>query len=64
MAATLFISGTTLQSLAPSLNLLYFGRTIFGLGIGVAMHAAPLFIAETSPDNLRGNYTIYCSNRM
>ena len=27
---------------------------IYGLGIGVAMHVAPLYIAETAPDNLRG----------
>ena len=27
---------------------------MYGLGIGTAMHVAPLYIAETSPDQLRG----------
>ena len=58
-ASILFVIGTTLQSFAPSLALLYFGRAIFGLGIGVAMHVAPLYIAETSPDNLRGKLVSY-----
>lgn len=54
IASSLFLLGTFLQSLSPSLALVYFGRVVFGLGIGTAMHVAPLYIAETSPDNLRG----------
>lgn len=30
------------------------GRTLYGLGIGFAMHAAPAYIAETAPSRLRG----------
>lgn len=59
VASVLFVIGTTLQSFAPTLALLYFGRAVFGLGIGVAMHVAPLYIAETSPDNLRGKLVSY-----
>lgn len=53
-ASALFIGGTLIQSLSPSLPLVIFGRIIYGLGIGTAMHVAPLYIAETSPDDLRG----------
>ena len=53
-ASILFLVGTLLQSLAPSLPIEYVGRVIFGLGIGTAMHVAPLYIAETSPNALRG----------
>ena len=59
IASALFLLGTTLQSFAPSLDTLYAGRALFGLGIGVAMHVAPLFIAETSPDKLRGKLVSY-----
>ena len=36
----------------------YIGRVIFGLGIGTAMHVAPLYIAEISPNDLRGELFI------
>lgn len=53
-AATLFGLGTLGQSLGDSLSAVLAGRVLYGLGIGVAMHVAPLYIAETSPDKLRG----------
>jgi MFS family permease len=53
-AATLFGLGTLGQSLGGSLSAVLAGRVLYGLGIGVAMHVAPLYIAETSPDKLRG----------
>ncbi|KAM4100058.1 hypothetical protein ACB094_05G040100 [Castanea mollissima] len=30
------------------------GRFVFGIGIGLAMHAAPMYIAETAPSKIRG----------
>ena len=39
---------------APNLELLLLGRTLYGLGIGFAMHAAPAFIAEAAPARVRG----------
>lgn len=54
VASTLFIAGTLIQSLGASFPIVMLGRIIYGLGIGTAMHVAPLYIAETSPDNLRG----------
>ena len=39
---------------AASLPMLVAGRAVFGLGIGTAMHVAPLYIGETAPNDLRG----------
>jgi len=39
---------------SPTLSTVLAGRLIFGLGIGFAMHAAPAYIAETSPPQVRG----------
>lgn len=54
IASIAFIIGTLVQSTASDFGPELIGRLIYGLGIGVAMHVAPLFIAETSPNNLRG----------
>lgn len=54
IAAVLFTIGTIIQSFSPSLGIVLVGRLIYGLGIGTAMHVAPLYIAETAPNNLRG----------
>ena len=59
VASILFIAGTLSQSLAPTLPLLLCGRVVYGLGIGFAMHVAPLFIAETAPNDLRGKLVSY-----
>lgn len=39
---------------AGSLGPLLACRVLYGLGIGFAMHAAPAYIAETSPPSVRG----------
>ena len=54
MASVLFLIGTIVQSSPANLPVEYVGRIIYGLGIGTAMHVAPLYIAETSPNDLRG----------
>lgn len=54
VASMLFVLGTAVQSLSPTFSLVLLGRVLYGLGIGCAMHVAPLYIAETSPDALRG----------
>ena len=38
---------------APSLDLLLVGRITYGLGIGFGMHAAPAYIAEVCPPQVR-----------
>jgi len=54
LASMLFILGTLIQSSASDFGPELIGRLVYGLGIGTAMHVAPLFIAETSPNALRG----------
>eukprot|EP00890_Picochlorum_soloecismus_P002939 jgi/Picsp_1/3646/NSC_06483-R1_d-xylose-proton symporter-like 2 len=46
--------GALVVCLADSLPVLYAGRLVYGMGIGFAMHAAPAYIAETSPARIRG----------
>jgi len=46
--------GALAVCLADSLPVLYAGRLVYGMGIGFAMHAAPAYIAETSPAKIRG----------
>ena len=41
-------------ALAPGLPTVMAGRLLYGVGIGFAMHAAPAYIAETSPARVRG----------
>jgi len=47
-------AGTALQGLGATLPLVLAGRVLYGLGIGVSMHAGPLYIGEAAPNNLRG----------
>lgn len=53
-ASVLYALGGALTAYAPTLAVLLVGRLIYGLGIGLAMHGAPLYIAETSPSQIRG----------
>ncbi|URD80402.1 Sugar transporter [Musa troglodytarum] len=43
-----------LTAMAPNFPVMVIGRFVFGTGIGLAMHAAPMYIAETSPTQIRG----------
>ncbi|KAL5218017.1 hypothetical protein ABZP36_018701 [Zizania latifolia] len=53
-AASLYISGALVTGFAPNFVVLIIGRLLYGIGIGLAMHGAPLYIAETSPSQIRG----------
>ncbi|URE45670.1 Sugar transporter [Musa troglodytarum] len=53
-AAALYLVGGLVMGCAPDLVVLIIGRLIYGIGIGMAMHGAPLYIAETSPSQIRG----------
>ncbi|XP_002520519.3 D-xylose-proton symporter-like 3, chloroplastic [Ricinus communis] len=54
IAAVLYMLGGLITAYAPSLGILLGGRLLYGLGIGLAMHGAPLYIAETCPSQIRG----------
>ncbi|KAE9593459.1 hypothetical protein Lal_00029383 [Lupinus albus] len=53
-AALLYLVGALVTAVAPNFPLLVVGRLVYGLGIGLAMHAAPMYIAETAPTSIRG----------
>ena len=56
-----YLTGTALTELASAawgrnslFGFLFFCRCTYGIGIGFSMHGAPLYIAETSPSEIRG----------
>ena len=53
-ASFVFVCASTLQIFACNLLMLYVGRTICGLAIGVLTMIVPLFISELAPKNIRG----------
>ena len=55
MAGAAYMVGSVAASVAPGFELLVLGKLIYGLGIGFAMHSAPVYIAETAPSSLRGS---------
>ncbi|EYU45952.1 hypothetical protein ABFS82_04G087100 [Erythranthe guttata] len=54
IASLLYLTGALLTAYAPGLGVLLVARLLYGLGIGMAMHGAPLYIAETCPSQIRG----------
>ncbi|KAI2617974.1 general substrate transporter [Hypomontagnella submonticulosa] len=56
VASFLFLLGGILQVAAsgPTLGMIYAGRVIAGLGVGLISNVAPVFVAECSPKELRG----------
>lgn len=53
-AALLFAVSAILSALAPSYTLLVFARMLGGFGVGAALIIAPMYIAESSPAEMRG----------
>ena len=54
IAAVLYFAASGLAAAAPGLPALLASRLTYGAGIGLAMHAAPAYIAETAPARMRG----------
>eukprot|EP00928_Gymnodinium_smaydae_P004469 TRINITY_DN11517_c1_g1_i1.p1 TRINITY_DN11517_c1_g1~~TRINITY_DN11517_c1_g1_i1.p1 ORF type:complete len:508 (-),score=109.03 TRINITY_DN11517_c1_g1_i1:383-1906(-) len=54
IGAFLYMVGAAIAALSPMLIGIYIGFAVYGLGIGFAMHAAPVYIAEISPAEVRG----------
>ncbi|CBI26530.3 hypothetical protein VitviT2T_024139 [Vitis vinifera] len=54
LAALLYLVGALVTAVAPSFIVMVIGRFVFGIGIGLSMHAAPMYIAETAPTQIRG----------
>ncbi|XP_065147264.1 solute carrier family 2 member 13b isoform X1 [Paramisgurnus dabryanus] len=54
LASFIFSAGGVILSAAPNKEVLLFGRLIVGLGLGIASMTVPVYIAEVSPPQLRG----------
>ncbi|KAM7463568.1 hypothetical protein LguiA_031689 [Lonicera macranthoides] len=54
VSAILYLVGALITAFAPVFVVMVIGRLIYGIGIGLAMHAAPMYIAETAPSQIRG----------
>ncbi|ERN15578.1 D-xylose-proton symporter-like 2 isoform X1 [Amborella trichopoda] len=54
VSSMLYLVGALVTALAPDFPVLVVGRLVYGLGIGMAMHAAPMYISETAPSQIRG----------
>ncbi|OGT57572.1 MAG: sugar:proton symporter [Gammaproteobacteria bacterium RIFCSPHIGHO2_12_FULL_43_28] len=55
LVAVGFILGSLLSALANDLPVLYAGRFLIGVCIGIASYVSPLFIAEIAPRKTRGS---------
>jgi len=54
LGGALYCAGAGLVYAAQQLPVVMLGRLLYGVGIGFSMHAAPAYIAETSPPSVRG----------
>ncbi|XP_051198671.1 D-xylose-proton symporter-like 2 isoform X1 [Lolium perenne] len=54
VASVSYLIGALLTAAAPNFLIMVVGRFLYGIGIGLAMHAAPMYIAETAPSQIRG----------
>jgi SP family galactose:H+ symporter-like MFS transporter len=55
LGGILFVLGSFLCAIAPSANSLIGFRFILGLAIGIASFTAPMYLAEVTPENIRGS---------
>jgi MFS family permease len=54
LTSAIFIFGALICAFASSFQILLVGRTIVGLGIGLASTTVPVYISEVSPPQARG----------
>ncbi|KAF8051121.1 hypothetical protein N665_1793s0007 [Sinapis alba] len=54
LAAFVYLVGAIVTAVAPVFSVLIIGRLVYGIGVGLTMHAAPMYIAETAPSQIRG----------
>jgi SP family galactose:H+ symporter-like MFS transporter len=56
LTSALLVIGSVLISMSVSYEILLLGRFITGIGVGILSLSAPLYLAEISPEQLRGSY--------
>ncbi|XP_022955566.1 inositol transporter 1 [Cucurbita moschata] len=54
LADVVFVLGAVVMAAAPDPYILIAGRFLVGIGVGVASVTAPVYIAESSPSEIRG----------
>ncbi|CAB9496242.1 Facilitated trehalose transporter Tret1 [Seminavis robusta] len=54
ISAVVFILGAAIQSFSPTMAVMWTGRIFSGMGIGMLSMCAPIYIAECSPEHIRG----------
>lgn len=54
VSAVIFLAGTVVGTLASSIELVILGRAIQGLGVGIVAVVVPMYLAEISPNRIRG----------
>lgn len=54
IGAVMYLVGAVIAAASPVLWGVFLGFFVYGLGVGFAMHAAPIFIGEMSPAEIRG----------
>ncbi|GKV36756.1 hypothetical protein SLEP1_g44850 [Rubroshorea leprosula] len=59
LAALIFQIGAAIMTVAPSFKILMIGRLLAGVGIGLGVMIAPVYIAEISPTVARGFLTSF-----
>jgi MFS transporter, SP family, galactose:H+ symporter len=59
LAAVIFVIGSALTAIAPSVEFLIGGRLCLGLAIGIVASTVPLYIAEIAPSNKRGQLVTF-----
>ncbi|KAK3143349.1 hypothetical protein QOZ80_4AG0299260 [Eleusine coracana subsp. coracana] len=55
LAAAVFQAGAAIMTFAPSFAMLMTGRLLAGIGIGIGIMVAPVYISEITPATLRGS---------
>ncbi|KAF0891142.1 hypothetical protein E2562_005211 [Oryza meyeriana var. granulata] len=59
LAAAVFQAGAAIMTFAPSFTVLMMGRLLAGIGIGIGIMVAPVYISEITPATLRGSYASF-----
>lgn len=54
IADVFFTVGALIMALAPSVGVLMLGRFVVGVGVGMASLVVPVYLAEVSPQEVRG----------
>ncbi|KAK4351078.1 hypothetical protein RND71_030391 [Anisodus tanguticus] len=54
VSALFYFLGALVTAFTPVYVIMVIGRLLYGVGIGLAMHAAPMYISETAPSQIRG----------